>query len=441
VTSTDPDVPGVPDVRLPDAPRLPDVPRLRRLLGGPELGWFVERVRRRLESGQPLDGTVTRAGADHSERAAVTRLLGRAPRPGRSLSVPLTAVDEMLRISGACPQGLAAAVITLTGPVTPRREAADRLASAWEAAFAPLSDAVAAGQGLHDWYASLHATGLVRRLARTPEEAAPLLAVLARLLPRLPVSPPRSLSTFAAEHTGNAHTLDQGPLATLALDAARAISGVPPGAGAQARRDTWAAVGLLLDELSSQVVALNLPGDDRTATGRALAALGSVGQPAVLTLRQLVRDAPRPPRGGTAYVCENPTVVLAAADRLGPRGAPLICLQGQPSTAALRLLRLYADSGWALRYHGDFDWGGFRIAGRTLAEVPWTPWRYTAADYRTALSDHPDTAPLTGTPVGTPWDPALADAVREAGRRIEEELVLDRLLSDLADHSEPGEQP
>lgn len=424
----------------------PDLPRLHRLLGGPDLAWLVGRVRRRLESGQPLDGTVTRPGAGDAERAAVGRLLGRAPRPGRSLSVPLTAVDQVLRDSGACPDGLAAAVVALTGPVTPRQETADRLALSWKHAFAPLADAVTARPELADWYAALHTTGLARRITRTPEQAAPLLAALARLLAHLPAAPPRSLSTFAAEHAGDAHALDQGPLATLTLDAVRALTGTAPGSDTQSRRDAWAAVGLLPDELSSQVLALNLPGDDRTPTGRALSALASAGQPAVLTLRQLVRDPPRVPfppsasggaharHGTTVYVCENPSVVLAAADRLGPESAPLICLQGQPSTAALRLVRLCTDSGWILRYHGDFDWGGFRIAGRLLTHVPWTPWRYTTADYRAALAAHPATAPLTGTTAGSPWDPPLAEAVLAAGRRIEEELVLDQLLLDLGGH-------
>ncbi|MBT2393158.1 TIGR02679 family protein [Streptomyces sp. ISL-1] len=427
-----------------------DLPRLHRLLGGPGLAWLVGRVRRRLESGQPLDTTVTRPEAGDAERAAVGRLLGRAPRPGRSLSVSLAAVDQVLRDSGACPEGLAAAVIALTGPVTPRRETADRLTLAWERAFAPLADAAAARPELADWYATLHATGLVRRLARTPEEATPLLAALARLLPHLPVSSPRSLSAFAAEHTGDAHALDHGRLATLTLDAVRTLTGTAPGSDTQSRRDAWASVGLLLDELSSQVLALNLPGDDRTATGRALTALGSSAQPAVLTLRQLVRDPPHlplpppasdqdhPRRDGTVHICENPAVVLAAADRLGRDCAPLICLQGQPSTAALRLLRLCADRGWTLRYHGDFDWGGFRIAGRLLAHVPWTPWRYTTADYRAALARHPATTPLTGAPADTPWDPPLAQTVRAAGRRIEEELVLDHLLTDLGGHDSHG---
>ncbi|MFJ9519493.1 TIGR02679 family protein [Kitasatospora sp. NPDC101801] len=408
-----------------------DLPRLHRLLGTPELAWLVERARRRLEAGQPLDITLTRSGADDAERAAVARLLGRAPGRGRSLSVPLLTVDAILRTSGACPDGLAGAVIALTGPVTLRREAADELSRAWDDAFAALADVVAVRPELADWFGELRAAGLVRRLARTPEEATPLLAALARILPRLPLSPPQSLSTFAARTTGDAHALDHGPLATLTLDAVRALTGAPAGPGAGRRRDTWAAAGLLLDELSSQALVLNLPGDDHTATGRALTALAAAGQPAVLTLRQLLGDPPQPPRGGVAYVCENPAVMLAAADLLGARCSPLVCLQGQPSTAALRLLRLYADAGWILRYHGDFDWGGVRIATRLLSHVPWTPWRYTADDYQAALTTHPHTGPLAGSAAETRWDPRLAVELSLAGRRIEEELVLTDLLDDL----------
>ncbi|WP_241989825.1 DUF2399 domain-containing protein [Streptomyces sp. AC1-42T] len=39
--------------------------------------------------------------------------------------------------------------------------------------------------------------------------------------------------------------------------------------------------------------------------------------------------------------------------------------------------------------------------------------------------------PLTGTRAEAPWDPGLADALREAGVRVEEEAVLDELLTGL----------
>ncbi|WTG38324.1 DUF2399 domain-containing protein [Streptomyces anulatus] len=49
-------------------------------------------------------------------------------------------------------------------------------------------------------------------------------------------------------------------------------------------------------------------------------------------------------------------------------------------------------------YHGDFDWGGLRIAIALLRRVPWRPWRYTAAHYRAAALARPDGPPLAGQP-------------------------------------------
>jgi hypothetical protein len=69
----------------------------------------------------------------------------------------------------------------------------------------------------------------------------------------------------------------------------RALAGLPFAAegSADSRRVAWAAAGVHLDELSSLVLCLGLPGDTRTALGRMLAACRQAGQPGVLTLRQL----------------------------------------------------------------------------------------------------------------------------------------------------------
>ncbi|MFI0908951.1 DUF2399 domain-containing protein [Streptomyces abikoensis] len=131
-------------------------------------------------------------------------------------------------------------------------------------------------------------------------------------------------------------------------------------------------------------------------------------------------------------ICENPAVLAAAADAHGSDCPPPVCLQGQPSAAALTLLRhLHAD-GAALFYHGDFDWGGFRIVNVLLSHMPWRPWRFTATDYRALAATTSQLPPLTGTPAASPWDPALAQALSELGVRVEEEVALADLLADLA---------
>ncbi|GAU65919.1 Syd protein [Streptomyces sp. NBRC 110611] len=151
----------------------------------------------------------------------------------------------------------------------------------------------------------------------------------------------------------------------------------------------------------------------------------------MLTLRQLVR-APARTTPTTVYLCENPTVLATAADTHGHACPPLVCLQGRPSAAALTLLRHLHAHGATLRYHGDFDWGGLRIATALLRRVPWRPWRYTAADYRSAAAATPLAPPLTGTPTTAGWDPDLRPARTELGVRTEEESVLADLLADPA---------
>lgn len=79
--------------------------------------------------------------------------------------------------------------------------------------------------------------------------------------------------------------------------------------------------------------------------------------------RQLVRDPPRfDLAGATVSVCENPVVLAAAAERLGPGCPPLVCTGGQPGAAVTALLRLLIAAGARVRHHGDFDWGGVSIA-------------------------------------------------------------------------------
>lgn len=410
--------------------------RLHRLLGGEPVVWLVRRARDRLEAGRSLAGTVTLPDATLEQRRAVERLTGRAARSGTSLSVSLTEVDQILRESGAAPGGLAEAVVLLAGPLRNRtRERAD-LAAAWGATFALLDTVTEGRDELARWRAWLEATGVVRRLAPEPEQARLLVGQVVAVLRRLP-SPGIPIGRLAAECCGDAHALDDGrPVGTLALSAARALAGLPFAAepSADSRRSAWAAVGVHLDELSSLVLCFGLPGGTRTALDRTLAAGREAGQPTVLTLRQL-RCHDEPLRGGHVRICENPVVVAAAADELGGRCQPLVCVGGQPSAAAWRLLELLAAGGAEFDYHGDFDWGGVRIAHGVRHRVNWRPWRYDRAAYESAVSAATALTPLArlvGEPAATPWDPGLAAAMRNRNVRVEEELTIDALLRDLS---------
>jgi uncharacterized protein (TIGR02679 family) len=440
--------------------------KLRRLLGGEPTAWIVQRARDRLETGRPLAGSITLPGASPQQRRAVERLTGRSARSGTSVSVSLPEIDRILRDSGAAPGGLAEAVTRLVGPLQDRRLAQAETEAAWRAAFAeldsvlleqaqpiptpvnplptpsplapsrlapsPLAPSPLAPSPLAAWRAWLDATGLVRRLAPDPSQAQVLLSAVAAVLRRLP-SRGIPIGRLAAECCGDAHALDDGrPVGTVALSAARALVGLPfAGDGtADSRRAAWAAVGVHLDDLSSLVLCVGLPGDTRTPLGRILATCREAGQPAMLTLRQL-RCHDEPVSAGFVRICENPVVVAAAADELGARCQPLVCVSGQPSAAAWRLLELLSAGGATFAYHGDFDWGGVRIAAAVHDRVTFQPWRYDACSYEAAVSAaRPVPAALVGEPVETPWDPPLSAAMRRHGVRIEEELVLDALLQD-----------
>ncbi|MEV6153002.1 TIGR02679 family protein [Nonomuraea sp. NPDC052129] len=433
--------------------------RLRRLLGGEEIAWLVDRARQRLERGRPLTGTVTLGTASAVQRRAAELLLGRRAGAGASLSVSLEEVDRVLRASGAAPEGLHEAVVRLRGPLRDLAGEREASASAWRAAYGKLDAATAARPELAGWRAWLESTGLVRRLAPDPVQARHLLDQLAQVVARLP-SPGLPIGRLAAQTAGDAHALDEGrPLGTLALSAAKALTGraYPGEGGADARRAAWAAVGVHLDDLSSLVLCLGLPGDDRTPTGRILAAARAAGEPCVLTLRQLRRHD-RPLSCGLVRICENPVVVAAAADELGPSCPPLVCGGGRPSAAVWRLLDLLSEGGGRFAYHGDFDWGGVAIAAAVHERYGFEPWRFDTAAYEAALSSmalsptglsatgpSPEApseaavspaaaspAALTGRPCPTPWDPALAEAMARHAVRVEEELVLLGLLSDLS---------
>jgi uncharacterized protein (TIGR02679 family) len=437
-----------------------DVERLARLLGDPELQWLLARVRRRLELDRPLEGTVTLADASAAQRRAVQRLLGRRPRAGQALSVPLGVVDELVRRSHASPDGLAAAVVALTGPVVVRAEASATERLAWERAFAPLEDLVNRRvraqtdrcEELASWLARLRRSGVVKRLEPNSTEARTLLKRLTTVLAALPARG-EPLGGFAARLAGGAHALDNGePLATLALGAARALGGLqdpgPDESPAESRREAWAAAGLLCDELSSIVLTLGLPGDEETGSGRILQVARETGQPVWLTLRQLVRDPPgwmaargvpseRSTSSGslseqTVHICENPVIVALAGDRLGAECPPLVCTSGQPGAATMLLLRALAAAGARLTHHGDFDWGGVRIANVLHARLPLVPWRFDTEAYLRAADTITSPQPLVGASAPTSWDPRLGETMRRVGRRIEEELVLEELLADLA---------
>jgi uncharacterized protein (TIGR02679 family) len=410
-----------------------DTERLGRLLGHPDLGWLVSRLRQRLEQGRSLDGPLVLANALPEQRRALERLMGRRAGHGQALSIELSALEAVLVRAGVTPD-LRSAVEALVGPVGDRKAERLDIAQRWAVAYSELDSIVAARPQLEPWLEWVRGTGMLQRLTRAdPSAGGDLARHLASVLDRLPASG-LPLSVLAAQTTGDGHALDPGrPLSLLALRAVARLGEIPEdNEGAEWRRTVWASVGILCGELTNPVLVLNLPADSRTPTGGALASHRAVGQPAYLTARQLLQDQPLPGLdGATIYLCENPSVVAEAANRLGAACAPLVCLSGHPAAAATVLLRQLLAAGAQLRYHGDFDWPGIVIANSIFQRFHARAWRFDACAYRTAVCSIRNGQLLRGRPVSAAWDPHLSDAMQTAGLKIEEERVLVDMLCDL----------
>lgn len=404
--------------------------RVHRLLGAPELRWFVDRARRRLESGGSLSGTVTLRNPSTEQRRAIALLLGRTAGNGVTLAVSLDHVDAVIRSSGAAAD-LRAALEALGGVIPNRALALQDERQRWDDVHQRLEAIIGDHPPLAEWIEDVKRTGLLRRLARGDADyAKTLVAQLIGVLAQLP-APGIPLPVVAAHATGDGHALDPGkPLATLGLGASTRLGEVPPGSGAEWRRKAWASVGVLTGELNTPVLALALPGDTSTVTGRALGAMSEAGQPLHLTARQLLRDEPHLDlRGLVVFACENTAVVAEAANQIGTACSPLVCVGSHPAAAATVLLRLLARNGATIRYHGDFDWGGITIGNGIIERFGALPWRFRSADYRAAAAKG---AKLEGTPVDACWDTDLRSTMASAGLIVPEERVIPDLLNDLA---------
>jgi uncharacterized protein (TIGR02679 family) len=416
-------------------------PRLRAYLSTPDLAVVWAAARTRLErNGLHITGTLT-LDLDGAATDRLSGLLGRPLEPGTGRRVKLAELDAALRRSAAG-HGLISILEILDGrPVTDRAAARQDAQSQWAHLWQRL-DAALAAAGLADaawvpeWIAGLRRTGVLTRAgtdaaARALTHAVAALGILLR-----PTGEPLvgwELAALATRVTGNAHGFDDTSLASvILLRAAAHALGQPVPESAADRRELWQALAVATDSVSGTVLAWQLrpPGTDRWS--RMMRDRAEVGLITHLTLHELDRagSVKFVVPGQTVSVCENPQVLQAAAH--ARTEMPLLCLSGNPASVGTRLLRALIGAGDPVRYHGDFDWPGVAIAGRIIA-LGAAPWRMSAADYRKAVAD-PDAdhaVALTGNPVPTAWDPALAAAMSARGLAVHEESVLPDLLADL----------
>lgn len=390
---------------------LRDAPGWRRLLAA---------ARRSLErTGGRLDTAVSLSAPTHDERLVVIGITGahRSVGAGR-LTVRLSDVDEHLRSAYAVslPEVLATAAPLRNRPADAKREAVAR-----DAVLAVADEGRHAGAGWYaEWLDGLRRDGTLTRVVRA---GLPFEDVV-RVLDALPAAD-EPMPVFGDRVLDDTKALVDGALRGLVLRAVAAWQRAPVPAGGEQERALWESVGLVPDDLASQVLVLNVPAAGGLL-GRWLTDAAHSGVPMRVTLHQL-RLAPLALARAEVFVCENPAVLRAAATALGSWAPALVCTEGVPSAAAHTLLR--AATGAVIRWRNDFDWTGVRLTAAALDRYPnAVPWRMTAADYLPGSGTGPA---LIGAPAATSWDPALQEEMRKAGRAVMEERLLDALLADL----------
>lgn len=411
---------------------------LRRLLGRPELRRLFDGARAALESrgGERARG-FTLDGCLDAERRAIADLFGwsEVPPDGR-FRVSLEKLDGALRAS-AVGQGLVEVLTRLGGPLADQRQARAAAEAATEQLWAKARShpALVARPELGRWLDELRARGILARAANLAGRSpAVLLDRCLAVVARLPVEGGGALlPVLAMEVLGDTHALDHGqPESGLVLRAAAVLAGwTECPAAAPQRRQLWAEVGVACDALSTDVLTFGLRPAGASLLARHLREASEEAVPRRVTLREL--REPLTLRPGTAvYVCENPSVVAAAADRIGAECAPVVCVEGVPTTAALQVLRQLARSGAELHVRGDFDWPGIRIVNQLLEALPDArTWRMGTEDYRQAAGPRGELLELEGAPVTARWSPELASVLQAVGLAVPEERILEELLGDL----------
>jgi uncharacterized protein (TIGR02679 family) len=379
-------------------------------------------VHERLSSGRAVS-RVRVGPLSEEQRVAVADLLGLDRLPPATMSVAVAKLDEVLAETG---DDLREVVTRLVGPLDDR---AGRRAAAIEeraALWAWLADhpVVTSQPALLDWVEFVRRSGVIggsiADTRATLEQALRVLAELPAAGVPLPVLAERTLH--------DSHALDDGTRrSALVLRALATIYDLPVPADVAGRRALWERAGVADDELSSVVLVAGFRPPGPGLVSAILRLCADAGQVAALTLGQVRVTTWPAGLPETVWVFENPSIVALALARFGTRCPPMVCTSGWPNSAGILLLQGLAEAGCMLRYHGDFDGEGIRIAANVVSRTGAVPWRMSSADYLDALG----TGPPVGRVTDAPWDAALAGHLREHGVTVSEERVADLLLAEL----------
>jgi Protein of unknown function C-terminus (DUF2399)/Protein of unknown function N-terminus (DUF3323) len=431
------------------------------LLGDP-YGRLWVSARRALEgNGLQLTGSIVLANPSDEEKRALHALLGRG-----SSRVELSVLDRA--INDAVGMGLIEWLVDTSGELRDRAaERAARVSRRFAVESVAIDHELAKRSWFEEWMKVARRDGAIANAVRF-EERQYLQAALEVLEVVLSGGHDRvPLATAVAAATGDTKRLNSGTVRALVEHGLALEAEIPRPTRSAERRLLWALYGIVVDDVSSDVLVLNIRPVGDSALARWLREAADLGEPFRITLRQLERaeltfeaaflgeirgDEASDARGAShrvgskgqlrgagralvpVSVCENPAIVMDAAIRLGGESLPLLCTEGVPSDAFWKLANAIAEGGSPVRVHADFDASGCTIVASVIDRLGATPWRFDAQNYERALVAFGDRVSLPrskGTPPETPWDPKLGRAISRDTRSVFEELLVDELLADL----------
>lgn len=396
-------------------------------LARPELLPLWESARRRLErNGRTITSSpMELTGLSDAEVSNICMLLSRRRPRNNNVRFSLAELDDTLRASSIS-VGLIDALETLSGPVIDRRaqraSARDKLEDLWSAAE---SHPAARSEEIAQWLVSVRRRGRLTRLS--VDHPAVVLTTALDFLHRMTIdgnaagTNPLPLAAVAADTLGDAHALDpETPLGSLVMDAVMALS------GSTDLRSAWRTFGVDLDSVSASALCFMVPGE----AGSIVRTARSMAEPLRITGRMLDRGLGLDVKpGDVVSICENPSIVMIAADRLGAACGALVCLEGMPSGVTSRLLFELRRLGATLRVHTDFDFGGIAIMNHITSRHGAEPWLMSSTDYVVALKQQ--TTALDRLVGATSWDLELSTAMNVHRRAVHEEAIAEALLADL----------
>ena len=257
---------------------------------GPEYRRLLTAARRSLErTGGDLTGSVSVSYPDDAERKAIIGVTGQY-RPEGSSRITVRLADLDAAVLEATGHGLPDLLAGLGAPLRNRPAERQRLAAESAAALrsAEKSPLHSLREWFREWVSVITWDGTMTRLVNVGEQRRVGQAVRVLEVLEARAGVPVQLAELAAEVTGDTKALNHGTtLSTLVMRALALRAGVHKPVTTEERRELWDSGGVVVDDLASRVLVLNLPSDGK-GLGEWLTGAARLGMPFYVTLQQLV---------------------------------------------------------------------------------------------------------------------------------------------------------